>query len=61
MSQGFHLAQLNVATLLAPLDDQRLKDFVDGLDHINALADANQALLELKQGNIRGAKVLRVR
>ena len=41
MSQGFHLAQLNVATLLAPLDDPRLKDFVAGLDHINALADAS--------------------
>jgi len=35
----FHLAQLNVARLLHPLDDPRIKDFVDGLERINALAE----------------------
>jgi hypothetical protein len=34
-----HLAQLNVARLVASLDDPRLKPFVDGLDEINRLAD----------------------
>lgn len=34
-----HLAQINVARALAPLDDPLLADFVAKLDEINALAD----------------------
>ncbi|MGW1465023.1 DUF3291 domain-containing protein [Streptomyces sp. NPDC002308] len=34
-----HLAQLNVATLLHPLDDPRIAPFVDALDPVNATAD----------------------
>ncbi|MER7910113.1 DUF3291 domain-containing protein [Streptomyces sp. NPDC096068] len=34
-----HLAQLNVATLLHPFDDPRVKPFVDLLDPVNAAAD----------------------
>jgi hypothetical protein len=36
----FHLAQLNVAHLLAPLDTPQIADFVAGLEPVNALADA---------------------
>ena len=36
----FHLAQCNVARLVAPLDSPRLADFVAALDPINARADA---------------------
>jgi Domain of unknown function (DUF3291) len=35
----YELAQLNIATLLEPLDSPRLADFVANLDRINALAD----------------------
>lgn len=35
-----HLAQLNIARLLAPLDDPRLADFVANLDRINMLAES---------------------
>lgn len=35
-----HLAQINIARLVAPIDDPRLKDFVDQLDTINALGEA---------------------
>lgn len=35
-----NLAQLNVARLVAPLDDPRLASFVAGLDEINGAADA---------------------
>ncbi|MFC6017299.1 DUF3291 domain-containing protein [Plantactinospora solaniradicis] len=35
----FHLAQLNVARLRAPLDDPRLADFVADLPTLNGLAD----------------------
>lgn len=37
----FHLAQLNIARLRYPLDDPRMAGFVNGLAHINALADAS--------------------
>jgi hypothetical protein len=39
-AQDFHLAQINIATLLAPLDDPRLAEFVANLDRINELAEA---------------------
>lgn len=34
---AFHLAQLNVARLLHPLDHLRIKEFMDGLALINVL------------------------
>jgi hypothetical protein len=34
-----HLAQINVATLRAPLDDPLLADFVAGIEPINAVAE----------------------
>ncbi|MFF9015503.1 DUF3291 domain-containing protein [Streptomyces sp. NPDC014870] len=37
--RALHLAQLNVATLLHPLDDPRLAPFVEMLDPVNAAAD----------------------
>ena len=40
MSAVFHLAQLNVARVLAPLDSPVMADFVAQLGEINALADA---------------------
>lgn len=36
----YHLAQINIARLKAPLDDPLMQDFVAGLEPINALADA---------------------
>jgi hypothetical protein len=35
-----HVAQLNIARLLAPLDSPQLADFVANLEPVNALADA---------------------
>ena len=37
----WHLAQVNIATLLAPIDSPRLAGFVAKLDEINALADGS--------------------
>jgi hypothetical protein len=34
-----HLAQINLATLLAPLDSPQLADFVANLDRITCLTD----------------------
>jgi hypothetical protein len=36
----YHLAQINIARLVAPLDDPKIADFVAQLEPINALADA---------------------
>ncbi|MDO3722839.1 DUF3291 domain-containing protein [Marinobacter sp. chi1] len=35
----YQLAQLNIATLMAPIDSPQLSDFVANLDRINALAE----------------------
>ncbi len=37
---AYELAQVNIGRLVAPLTSPQLKDFVDALDPINALADA---------------------
>lgn len=42
---GYELAQLNIGRMLAPLDSPQLKDFADGLDYINALAEAAPGFL----------------
>lgn len=39
MNSSWHLAQINVATALHPLDDQRMSSFVEQLDDVNAMAD----------------------
>ena len=40
MSNDYHLAQVNIARLHHPLDDERTAEFVAGIDPINALAEA---------------------
>lgn len=40
-----HLAQINIAKRLAPMDDPIMQDFVNSLDRINALADGSEGFL----------------
>ncbi|MGQ4414455.1 DUF3291 domain-containing protein [Streptomyces sp. SAS_269] len=40
-----HLAQVNIARLKYPLDSPQLKAFVDGLDPVNAVADASDGFV----------------
>ncbi|MBI2686653.1 MAG: DUF3291 domain-containing protein [Acidobacteria bacterium] len=42
---GWQLAQLNVARLIHPIDDPRIRDFVDGLDAINRLAEESEGFV----------------
>jgi hypothetical protein len=35
----YHIAEINIAHMRAPLEDPIMKDFVDNLDRINAVAD----------------------
>jgi hypothetical protein len=54
MHANFHLAQVNIGRLVAPLDTPQLKDFVDQLDAINALAERSPGFvwrLQTAEGN----------
>jgi hypothetical protein len=42
---SFHLAQVNIGRLLAPIDDPLIADFVAQLDAVNALADASPGFI----------------
>jgi hypothetical protein len=51
---GWHLAQINVARLLAPIDDPLVAEFVAGLEPVNQLADASPGFvwrLQTEAGN----------
>jgi hypothetical protein len=51
---SFQLAQLNLARMIHPLTDPRMKEFVDGLDPINALAEQSEGFvwrLQSESGN----------
>ena len=37
---NFHLAQINIGRILAPVDDPKIADFIAQLDEINAIADS---------------------
>jgi hypothetical protein len=55
----FHLAQFNMARLLAPLDSPQLADFVGALERINALADNSPGFVWRLQGDGGDATSLR--
>ena len=53
------LAQLNIARLLAPLDDPRLEGFVKNLDRVNGLGDASPGFVWRLQTDDGDATALR--
>ena len=55
----YQLAELNVATLKSPLDSPELKDFVDNLDRINALAEGSPGFVWRLKGDGNDATSLR--
>ena len=42
---NYYLAQVNIAKVLAPLEDPLMADFVNNLDRINALAEKNEGFI----------------
>lgn len=53
----YHIVQLNIATLLAPIDSPQLADFVANLDRINALAEESPGFvwrLQTEEGDATG-------
>ena len=59
MPVGFHLAQVNIARLRAPLDDPSIAGFVARLDDVNALADAAPGFVWRLQTDAGNATALR--
>jgi hypothetical protein len=57
---GFHLAQINVARALAPLDSPDLAGFVERLDDINALADRSPGFVWRLQSDSGNATDIQV-
>lgn len=55
----FHLAQVNIARMVAPLDGPVMADFVAQLDEINALADGSAGFVWRFQGEGGNATYLR--
>ena len=55
----YQLAEINVATLKSPLDSPELKDFVDNLDRINALAEGSPGFVWRLKGDGNDATSLR--
>lgn len=45
MQIQYHLAQVNIAKAIAPLDNPVMQGFVDQLDHINQLADNSEGFI----------------
>ncbi|HMB63804.1 MAG TPA: DUF3291 domain-containing protein [Eudoraea sp.] len=41
----YHLAQINIARMLAPIDSDIMADFVNNLDRINALAEQSEGFV----------------
>jgi heme-degrading monooxygenase HmoA len=56
----FHLAQVNVSRLLAPLDSERLRPFVEQLERVNAAADAAPGFVWRLQTDDGDATAVRV-
>jgi uncharacterized protein DUF3291 len=57
---NFHLAQINIARLLAPIDDPLLAEFVAQLAPVNALADQSPGFvwrLQTESGDATSIKV----
>lgn len=56
---AYQLAQVNIARMIAPLDSDVMRDFVDNLDPINALAEAAPGFIWRLKGDGNDATSLR--
>ena len=55
-----HVAQINIGTMVAPTDDPRVAEFMDGLDRINAIADESPGFvwrLQADDGNATSIQI----
>jgi len=59
MSEGWHLAQVNIGRLIAPEGDPRVQPFFDALDRVNALAEESPGFVWRLKGEGNNATDLR--
>ena len=59
-TMDYHIAQFNVAQMIAPLADRRMADFVAQLDEVNALAEHSPGFVWRLQTDEGNATELRV-
>jgi hypothetical protein len=52
---NWHLAQVNIGRFIKPVEDPANADFVNALDHVNALADASPGFVWRLKGEGSGA------
>lgn len=57
---AYHLAQINIARILAPLQDPQMAGFVNQLDAINAIADDSPGFIWRLQTESGDATAIRV-
>ena len=55
----YNLAQVNIAQMLAPIDDPVMSDFVNNLERINAIADDAEGFVWRLQGEADNALAIR--
>ena len=55
-----HLAQVNIAEMIAPINDPVMADFVNNLDRINALAESSEGFVWRLKGDENNATAIRV-
>ena len=56
----YHLAQLNIAKMLAPIDDPLMQEFVNNLEKVNGIADGSPGFvwrLETDEGDATAIRV----
>ena len=57
---NYHLAQINIARAIAPLDDALMQGFVEQLEHVNELADHSPGFvwrLQTEEGDATSIRV----
>jgi hypothetical protein len=60
MTKKYHLAQINIARMLAPIDDPLMADFVANLPKINALAEQSPGFVWRLQSDSGDATSIKV-
>lgn len=60
MKFPFHLAQVNIARMLASIDSPIMADFVNNLDRINEIAERSDGFIWRLKGEDNNATALRV-
>ena len=56
----YHLPQLNIANMIGGMEDPMMKNFIDNLDVVNAIADSSPGFVWRLQSEESDATTIRV-